>query len=61
LKGGRGNMLGAAIGVVLLGMVQNILNLANVSSYWVDAIDGAVILFALIMTRMVGGEKAATD
>ncbi|HTT90580.1 MAG TPA: ABC transporter permease [Acidimicrobiales bacterium] len=59
LKGGRGNMVGAATGVVLLGLVQNILDLANVSNYWVEAMDGAVILFALILARMVGGEAAA--
>jgi simple sugar transport system permease protein len=59
LKGGRGNMVGAATGVVLLGLVQNILDLANVSNYWVEALNGAVILFALILARVVGGEAAA--
>ena len=59
LKGGKGNMLGAATGVVLLGLVQNILDLANVSSYWVDAIDGAVILVALVLARVIGGEASA--
>ncbi len=59
LKGGRGNMVGAATGVVLLGLVQNILDLANVSNYWIEALDGAVILFALILARLVGGEAAA--
>ncbi len=55
LKGGRGNMVGAASGVILLGVVQNILNLGNVSSYWIDAINGSVILVALALTRIVGG------
>jgi simple sugar transport system permease protein len=59
LKGGRGNMVGAATGVILLGLVQNILDLANVSNYWVEAMNGAVILFALILARLVGGEAAA--
>jgi simple sugar transport system permease protein len=59
LKGGRGNMVGAATGVVLLGLVQNILDLANVSNYWIEAMDGAVILFALILARVVGGEASA--
>ena len=47
LKGGRGNMIGAASGVILLGLVQDILDLAQVSNYWIEAIDGAVIMFAL--------------
>ncbi len=59
LKGGRGGMLGAASGVVLLGLVQNILDLGNVNNYWITAIDGAVILIALVMARVVGGEVTA--
>ena len=59
LRGGRGGMLGAACGVVLLGLVQNILDLGNVSNYWIEAIDGGVILLALMMARVVGGEVTA--
>jgi simple sugar transport system permease protein len=59
LKGGRGNMIGAASGVILLGLVQNILTLTNVSNYWIEAIDGGVILFALVLARVVGGESTA--
>jgi len=59
LKGGRGGMLGAASGVVLLGLVQNILDLGNVNNYWIEAMIGGVILLALIMARIVGGEVAA--
>jgi simple sugar transport system permease protein len=59
LRGGRGGMLGAGLGVILLALVQNVLDLGNVNNYWIDAIDGAVILFALIMARVIGGEAAA--
>ena len=61
LKGGKGNMVGAASGVILLGLVQNILDLANVSNYWLVSIDGAVILFALLLARVIGGESTAED
>jgi simple sugar transport system permease protein len=61
LRGGRGNMVGAASGVILLGLVQNILDLANVSNYWIEAIDGSVILFALFLARIVGGESTAEE
>jgi simple sugar transport system permease protein len=61
LRGGRGNMIGAASGVILLGLVQDILDLANVSNYWIEAIDGAVILFALFLARVVGGESTAEE
>jgi simple sugar transport system permease protein len=59
LKGGRGGMLGAACGVVLLGLVQNILDLGNVNNYWIEAISGGVIMVALIMARVIGGEVTA--
>jgi simple sugar transport system permease protein len=61
LRGGRGNMVGAASGVILLGLVQNILDLAQVSSYWITAINGGVILFALALARVVGGESSADE
>lgn len=59
LQGGRGNMLGAASGVILLGLVQNILDLANAPNYWIEAIDGGVILVALVLARLIGGEATA--
>jgi simple sugar transport system permease protein len=59
LRGGRGNMVGAASGVILLGLVQNILDLSQVSNYWIEAVDGAVILFALLLARIIGGEASA--
>jgi simple sugar transport system permease protein len=59
LRGGRGNMVGAASGVILLSLVQNLLDLENAPNYWIDAIDGGVILIALILARVIGGEAAA--
>ena len=58
LAGGKGNMVGAATGVVLLSLVQNILDLANVSNYWIEAIDGGVILIALAVARLIGGKTS---
>ena len=48
LEGGRGSILGAASGVVLLGLIQNILVLSNIPSFWIDATYGAIILGALL-------------
>ena len=42
-----------------VGLVQNILDLVNAPNYWIDAIDGGVILFALILARLIGGEATA--
>lgn len=54
-------MIGAASGMILLGLVQNILDLANVSNCWIEAIDGGVILFALFLARVIGGEATADE
>jgi simple sugar transport system permease protein len=52
-------MVGAAPGAVLLGLVQDILDLSNVSNYWIEAVDGTVILVALLLARIIGGEATA--
>lgn len=60
LNGGKGTVLGALSGVLLLSMLSNILNLSNVPSYWVDASRGAIIIIALVLahfaSRTQGGE-----
>ena len=57
LNGGRGTMLGAATGVLLLGVVNNLLVLSNIQSYWISAIYGLIILIALVMSRYTSGRR----
>ena len=57
LEGGRGRMIGALTGVILLSLVTNILTLSNISSTWIDAVDGAIILIALGLARIIGTER----
>jgi simple sugar transport system permease protein len=52
LDGGRGRIFGAFTGVVLLGLVQNVLVLGQVNTFWIDAADGAIILIALLLARI---------
>jgi simple sugar transport system permease protein len=58
LEGGRGRMVGALTGVILLSLVTNILTLSNISSTWIDAVDGAIILIALGLAKLIGTERA---
>jgi simple sugar transport system permease protein len=53
LEGGRGRMVGAFTGVVLLALVNNVLVLRNTSTFWIDAANGAIILIALGLARAV--------
>ena len=58
LEGGRGRMVGALTGVILLSLVTNILTLSNISSTWIDAVDGGIILIALGLAKLIGSERA---
>jgi simple sugar transport system permease protein len=58
LEGGRGRMVGAFTGVVLLGMVNDVLVLRNTSTFWIDAVNGAIILVALLLARLIGSTRA---
>ncbi|MBL8575581.1 MAG: ABC transporter permease [Mesorhizobium sp.] len=49
LNGGRGRIIGAATGVLLLAIIQNLLVLLEVPSFWVSAIYGAVILVSMMI------------
>ena len=52
LVGGRGRVLGAVIGTVILGVISNLLVLLNVSTYLQDAFRGGLILVAIVLTSL---------
>ncbi|MFL5658588.1 MAG: ABC transporter permease, partial [Ktedonobacteraceae bacterium] len=58
LDGGRGRMVGALTGVILLALVQNILILSQIQTFWIDAATGLIILIALALARLIGSERA---
>ncbi|HEY7199957.1 MAG TPA: ABC transporter permease [Candidatus Dormibacteraeota bacterium] len=45
--GGSGTVFGAMLGALLLGTIDNALTLLRLSQFWLQAIDGAVILLAV--------------
>ena len=54
LNGGEGRLFGALSGVILLGILQNMLILSQIAAFWVDASYGAIILLSLIIARLSG-------
>lgn len=60
LNGGKGSLAGALTGVLLLGVVTNILTLSQIASFWIDATYGAIILIAQSLIRLTGGEQSQT-
>jgi simple sugar transport system permease protein len=56
LNGGKGSMFGAFTGVLLLFMIENVLTLAGVPAQWISALNGAIILIALAVSRITSGK-----
>ena len=57
LSGGRGSVLGTALGCLIIGVLNNGLVLLGVDATWQLVIKGAVIILAVIVDRV--GEKRA--
>lgn len=53
IAGGSGKISGVLLGAMLIGMLNNALPLLNVSPFWQNAIQGFIILFAVIMNTLV--------
>lgn len=58
LKGGFGRVWGTVVGVLILSLIGNILNLANlVSPYLNGAIQGVIIILAVVLQRQRKAER----
>ncbi|MCL1815223.1 MAG: ABC transporter permease [Treponema sp.] len=53
VSGGRGKVLGLFLGVILFGILANALPLIKVSPFWQQAIQGFVILTAIITNVLI--------
>ncbi|KGK30908.1 MULTISPECIES: ABC transporter permease [Cellulophaga] len=51
LNGGRGSAINTLMGVLILGLIGNILNLLNVPSYPQQVVKGGIIIFAVLLQR----------
>ena len=51
LNGGKGTAINTLMGVLILGLIGNILNLLNVPSYPQQVVKGAIIIFAVLLQR----------
>src|SRR6185295_15185159 len=55
ITGGRGRLAGTLIGVALLGTIGTALTFLGINPFWEKAIQGAVILAALVSDIAMGG------
>ncbi|WP_448954427.1 ABC transporter permease [Labrys neptuniae] len=54
LFGGRGSIIGTLIGVLIMVMIRNGLNLMGVSPFWQGSAIGTIIIVALLFERLIG-------
>ena len=59
MSGGRGRPLGTFFGTLTLGVINNVMNLYGVSGFLVGAVQGSILLMAVLLQHsMAKGEKA---
>ena len=51
MSGGRGSLVGAFVGMLIMGVMNNILNSVGVPTFLCDAIKGAIIIFAVMLQK----------
>ena len=52
LSGGKGRILGTLIGALIIGVLNNGLNIIGVSAFWQQVVKGVVILIAVLIDRL---------
>jgi len=55
--GGRGSIIGTVIGVLMIGVINNGMNLARIDPFWQQVVQGAIILAAVFFDARRGSAK----
>ena len=58
MSGGIGSLSGTIIGFVILGLLQNSMNLMNINSFWQQIVKGLLIIIAVFLDMRTKGKKA---
>lgn len=58
LKGGKGGVGGTLLAVLLLGALNNGLNVVGVNTFWQNVAQGALLVVAVIIQQRRSGERA---
>ena len=57
LFGGKGGVFGTLVGALIIGVINNGMNLLNVPSFYQQIVKGGVILAALLIERLVSARR----
>ena len=60
LQGGRARIFGVVIGVLIMGTVENVMNLLNVDAFYQYLVRGLILLAAVLLDQLkTRGERRA--
>jgi len=57
LMGGKGSAINTLLGVLILGMIGNIMNLMNIPAYSQQVFKGLIIILAVLLQRFQNQQK----
>lgn len=52
LAGGRATITGVVVGVLILGIAENVMNLLNIQAFYQYVVRGAILLFAVLLDNL---------
>lgn len=52
LAGGRATMTGVIVGVLILGIAENVMNLLNIQAFYQYVVRGVILLFAVLLDNL---------
>lgn len=58
LRGGRGGVLGAVLAIVLLGFLENGMNVLNINTFWQNVAQGTLLVIAVIAQQRRRKDRA---
>jgi ribose transport system permease protein len=58
LSGGRGTVFGSLLGVILMAVLTNVLNLSGVSMYWQNVFVGAILIAVVALDAAITPKEA---
>jgi ribose transport system permease protein len=54
MEGGKGNFVNVLFGILILGIINNILTIMGMDVYLVNAVKGTIIIAAVLLLRSRG-------
>lgn len=55
MRGGKGSLIGAFMGMLIIGLMNNILNSIGIPTFLCEAVKGVIIIFAVLLQKKDNG------